>query len=63
MGNLLNDYGSKNNKAKLIALCIKAVTGVIGASLVLEQNHPYVTLSVLAIGAIANEIINFYKWG
>ena len=63
MGKMLDEYGKNNsNKAKLIALCVKAVTGVVGASLVLEQNHPYITLSVLAIGAIVNEVINFYKW-
>jgi hypothetical protein len=59
----LEQYGSnKTNKAKLIALCVKAVTGVVGASLVLEQNHPYLALTVLAIGAVANEVINFYRW-
>lgn len=63
MGKMLDEYGSnKPNKAKLIALCAKAVTGVVGASLILEQNHPYITLGVLALGAITNEIINFYKW-
>jgi len=62
MGNMLNNYGNKPNSAKLIALCVKAVTGVVGASLVLEQNHPYLALIVLAIGAACNEIINFYNW-
>jgi hypothetical protein len=59
----LDQYGSnKTNRAKLIALCIKSITGVVGASLVIEQNHPYLALSVLALGAVANEVINFYKW-
>jgi hypothetical protein len=62
MGKILDDYGKKPNKAKLVALCIKSVTAVIGGSLILEQNHPYITITVLALGAIANEIINFYKW-
>lgn len=48
------------NKWAFIALCVKAVTGLAGASLVLEQNHPYVALTVLAIGAIANEAIEFF---
>jgi hypothetical protein len=61
--NILDQYGTnKTNKAKLIAVCVKAVTGVVGASLILEQNHPYLALAVLAIGAVANEVINFYKW-
>lgn len=58
----LEKYGVKNNTAKLIALCIKAATGIVGASLVLEQSHPYIALAVLATGAIANEVINFYHW-
>ncbi len=63
MNKFLNEYGErKTNKAKLIALSVKAVTGVVGASLVLEQSHPYIALSVLAIGAVVNEVINFYKW-
>ena len=60
---ILDQYGTnKTNKAKLLAVIIKSVTGVVGASLVLEQNHPYLALTVLAIGAAANEVINFYKW-
>lgn len=63
--NLIDKYGStepKSNKAKVITLIIKSVTGVLGTSLVLENNHPYVTLTVLAVGAIANELINIYNW-
>lgn len=52
---------TKIEKFKLIGLCIKAVTGIIGGSLILEQNHPYVTLIVLAIGAVANEVVSFIK--
>jgi hypothetical protein len=63
MGNkIIDQYGQKPNGAKLLALIVKAVTGTIGASLVLEQNHPYLALTVLALGAVANEVINFYKW-
>lgn len=49
----------KSKKIKLIALCIKAVTGVLGASMILTQQRPYVTLLILCIGAIANEVLNF----
>ena len=59
---MLDKYSNKSNKAKLVTLIIKSVTGVVGASMVLENNHPYLTLAVLAIGAGANEVINFYKW-
>lgn len=44
-------------KYKLIALCIKAFTGIIGGSLVLSRDHPYLSLTVLAIGAAANELV------
>jgi len=54
-------YFTEYDKFKLTGLCIKAATGVIGGSLVLEQKHPYLTLVVLALGAIANEITNFLK--
>lgn len=60
--NSLDSYWKKPNKAKIIAVCIKAATGVIGGSLVISEGHPYIALAVLAIGAIANEIINLYKW-
>lgn len=49
----------KSKKLKLIALCIKAVTGVLGASMILSEQRPYLTLLVLCIGAVANEIILF----
>jgi len=54
-------YFTEYDKFKLTGLCIKSATGVIGGSLVLEQKHPYLTLVVLALGAIANEITNFLK--
>ena len=49
---------SKFDKFKLIGLCIKAVTGVIGGSMVLAEGHPYLTLAVLAVGALANELVS-----
>lgn len=60
ISNLLSRYEKgKSNKIKLIALCIKAVTGVLGTSLILNQNHPYLALAILALGALANEVLNF----
>lgn len=50
-----------SDKWAFTAYAVKAVTGVAGASLVLEQNHPYITLLVLAVGAVANEAIMFFK--
>lgn len=49
----------KSNKIKLMALCIKAITGVLGASMILTEQRPYITLTILCIGAVANEITNF----
>lgn len=49
----------KSKKVKLIALCIKAITGVLGASMILTEQRPYLTLSILCLGAVANEILNF----
>lgn len=51
--------GNKSKKIKFIALCIKAVTGILGASMIITQQRPYLTLMILSIGAIANEILNF----
>ena len=50
-----------NDKWKLAAFCVKAVTGILGGSLVLTNEHPYWSLTVLAIGAVCNEFIDFYK--
>ena len=49
------------DKYKLLGLCIKSVTGIVGANLVLSNEHPYITLAVLAIGAVANEILNYVR--
>ena len=52
---------TKIDKLKLIGLCVKAVSGVVGGSLILAEHRPYLTLSILAIGALANEVISFIK--
>ena len=57
MKKLLTGY----EKYKLIGLMIKSVTGVIGGSLILTEKHPYISLAVLSIGAIANEWVSFIK--
>lgn len=51
----------KSRRLKLIALCIKAVTGVLGASMILTEQRPYITLTILCIGAVANEVCNFIQ--
>jgi len=50
----------KNNWA-FIAFSVKAVTGLLGGSLVLSNEHPFTSLAVLGIGAIVNEAIDFFE--
>lgn len=51
----------KSKKIKLLALCIKAMTGIVGGSLVLSNEHPYLSIMVLALGAVADEITQFFS--
>lgn len=50
----------KKKRWAFVAFAIKALTGIIGGSLVLSNEHPYIALTVLGIGAIANEAIDFF---
>jgi hypothetical protein len=52
---------NKYDKLKMFGLIIKSVTGIVGGSLVLTENHPYITLSVLALGGAANEFVSVLK--
>ena len=62
LNKLVKNYErGKSKKIKLIAVCIKAVTGVLGASMILTEQRPYLTLIILCIGVVANEITNFYS--
>lgn len=55
--NIFNSY----EKLKLTGLIVKAVSGVVGGSLILSEAKPYLTLAILALGAAANEVISFLK--
>lgn len=58
--NLASRYEKgKSKKIILIALCIKAITGVLGTSLILSQEHPYLAIGILSLGAAINEILSF----
>lgn len=51
---------------EIIALCIKAATGVVGGSMVLEKEsyNSWLILGVLSTGAIADVIVtSLYKKG
>ena len=50
-----------SNKVKLLALIVKAITGVVGASLILTEEHPYLALIALSIGAAVNEFLLFIE--
>lgn len=52
---------SKIEKLKLIGLCVKAATGIIGGSLVLVEGYPYLATSILAIGAVADAVVSYIK--
>jgi hypothetical protein len=52
---------SKIEKLKLIGLCVKSVTAIVGGSLILMEGHPYASLAILALGGVANEIVSFIK--
>jgi hypothetical protein len=52
---------TKIERLKLVGLCIKAATGIVGGSLILSEGHPYWSISILAIGGVANEIVSFIK--
>lgn len=52
---------SKIEKLKLIGLCVKSATAVVGGSLILMEGHPYLSVSILALGGVANEVVSFIK--
>jgi hypothetical protein len=52
---------NKIEKLKLIGLCIKSVTAIAGGSLILSEGHPYLTLTILCVGGVANEVVSFIK--
>ena len=50
-----------NNNLLLIAMMTKAATGVLGASLILTEQHPFVSLLALSFGAAINEYLLFVE--
>ena len=52
---------SKLEKLKLAGLCIKSATATVGGSLILVEGYPYLTVAILAIGVVANEVVSFVK--
>jgi hypothetical protein len=56
-GQSLSNY----EKLKLTGLIIKAITGVVGTAIIISENHPYLAVIVLSIGAAANEVVSYLK--
>lgn len=52
---------TKLEKLKYVGLLIEAATGVFGAALILTENHPYITLIILALGAMSSKSVEFLK--
>jgi len=52
---------SRIEKLKLIGLVIKSTTAIVGGSLILAEGHPYISVSILALGGAANEVVSFIK--
>ena len=46
---------------QLSANIVEGVTGIVGASLILTENHPYFTLGALSLGMVATKVIAFLK--
>lgn len=59
MKKALNHYN--RSPLKLIATCVKAATGVLGSAAIIEQSSPYISIGILMVGAVANEIIEYYE--
>lgn len=51
----------KLTKLKLAILFLKGLTGSVGAALILDGKHPYITILVIGIGAGTIEVINAMK--
>jgi heme A synthase len=49
----------KISTLKIIMLFVKGLTGVLGASMVLSQQNPILTVCVLAVGAGTVEVLNY----
>jgi hypothetical protein len=46
---------------KLVGISIKSATAIIGGSLILVEGHPYLSIAILALGGVANEVVSFIK--
>lgn len=56
-----NNYGPNSNRARTVALTLKAMVAVAGTS-TFVTGHLVWTLIIAIAGAALNEIINIYDW-
>ena len=47
---------------KVVLLCLKAVCGAVGSTMVITTSYPMVTFSFLAVGMVCDQLITSYKW-
>ena len=52
---------TKLERIILVGMCIEAATGVIGGSLILVEGHPYLALTVCALGAVGAKVANYLE--
>ena len=45
----------------IVAKVVKGITGVLGGAVILENNHPYIAITILSIGAGINELILYVE--
>ena len=46
-------------KQRFVLQMIKVASGIAGVAVVLNENHPYLTVGILVVGAVANEALNY----
>lgn len=61
MKNQFNNYGPNSNRARTIALTLKAMIAVAAGSTIVTGHLGWALVIAIA-GAAINEIINIYNW-
>jgi hypothetical protein len=56
---VIKNYGKKNKLLIRIAVAIKGFTGTMTAYVYFGEHNPELALLCFAIGAAANEVVNF----
>lgn len=59
---ITKQLGENPSLFKIVLFSLKAASGVFGTAMVIEQSHPYIAVAVLAVGAVADQIISLKNW-